>query len=153
MCIRDSSNTIQYCFSLVITIIAILISGIGLSFNALWLPLIILVQITFAFGLILMLSAVNVYVRDVQYMMNPIMMIWMYASPILYSIQMVPEKWLSLYKLNPMTVILQGYQDILYNKTMPDFSSLGITFLVSLGICVIGYLIFNKLQKRFAEEV
>ena len=81
------------------------------------------------------------------------MMIWMYASPILYSIQMVPEKWLSLYKLNPMTVILQGYQDILYNKTMPDFSSLGITFLVSLGICVIGYLIFNKLQKRFAEEV
>ena len=66
------SNTIQYCFSLVITIIAILISGIGLSFNALWLPLIILVQITFAFGLILMLSAVNVYVRDVQYMMNPL---------------------------------------------------------------------------------
>ena len=100
-----------------------------------------------------MLSAANVYVRDVQYMMNPIMMIWMYASPILYSITMVPEKWLWLYKLNPLVTILQGYQSILYDQTLPDFKALGIVFLVSLGICVIGYLVFNKLQKHFAEEV
>lgn len=147
------SNTIQYCFSLVVTIIAIIISGVGLSVYALLLPLVMLVQVTFAFGIILMLSAANVYVRDVQYMMNPIMMIWMYACPILYSIDMVPEKWLGIYKLNPMVSILQGYQSVLYNKTLPDFKSLGITFAVSIVICIIGYLVFNKLQKRFAEEV
>ena len=147
------SNTIQYFFSVVIIFIALLVSGVGISWYALLLPLVVLVQITFAFGLILMLSAANVYVRDVQYMMNPIMMIWMYASPILYSITMVPEKWLWLYKLNPMVSILQGYQNILYDQRLPDFKSLGIVFLVSLVICVIGYLIFNKLQRRFAEEV
>lgn len=147
------SNTIQYCFSLVVTIIAILVSGVGLSVYALFLPLILLVQVVFAFGIILLLSAANVYVRDVQYMMNPIMMIWMYACPILYSIDMVPEKWLGIYKLNPMTNILQGYQSVLYNKTLPDFKSLGITLGVSIAICIIGYLVFNKLQKRFAEEV
>lgn len=147
------SNTIQYFFSVVIIFIALLVSGVGISWYALLLPLVVLVQITFAFGLILMLSVANVYVRDVQYMMNPIMMIWMYASPILYSITMVPEKWLWLYKLNPMVSILQGYQNILYDQTLPDFKSLGIVFLVSLVICVIGYLIFNKLQRRFAEEV
>ena len=85
--------------------------------------------------------------------MNPIMMIWMYASPILYSISMVPEKFLNIYKLNPMVSILQGYQDILYNKTLPDFKSLGITFGISIILVVLGWLIFNKLQKRFAEEV
>ena len=147
------SNTIQYFFSVVIIFIALLVSGVGISWYALLLPLVVLVQITFAFGLILMLSAANVYVRDVQYMMNPIMMIWMYASPILYSITMVPEKWLWLYKLNPMVSILQGYQNILYDQTLPDFKSLGIVFLVSIVICIIGYLIFNKLQRRFAEEV
>ena len=147
------SNTIQYFFSVVIIFIALLVSGVGISWYALLLPLVVLVQITFAFGLILMLSAANVYVRDVQYMMNPIMMIWMYASPILYSISMVPEKWLWLYKLNPMVSILQGYQNILYDQTLPDFKSLGIVFLVSIVICIIGYLIFNKLQRRFAEEV
>ena len=114
------SYTIQYCFSLIVTIIA---------------------------------SAANVYVRDVQYMMNPIMMIWMYASPILYSISMVPEKFLSIYKLNPMVTILGGYKSILYDKTLPDFRALGIVFLVSLGLCVIGWLVFNKLQRRLAEEV
>lgn len=147
------SNTIQYCFSLVITLLALLISGVGISWYALLLPLVILVQVTFAFGLILMLSAANVYVRDVQYMMNPIMMIWMYASPILYSVSMVPEQWLWLYKLNPMVTILQGYQSLLYNQTLPDFKALGIVFGVSIVICIVGYLIFNKLQRRFAEEV
>lgn len=147
------SYTIQYCFSLIVTIIAILVSGVGLSFNALLLPLIMLVQVTFAFGIILMISAANVYVRDVQYMMNPIMMIWMYASPILYSISMVPEKFLSIYKLNPMVTILGGYKSILYDKTLPDFKALGIVFLVSLVLCTIGWLVFNKLQRRFAEEV
>ena len=147
------SNTIQYFFSVVIIFIALLVSGVGISWYALLLPIVVLVQITFAFGLILMLSAANVYVRDVQYMMNPIMMIWMYASPILYSISMVPEKWLWLYKLNPMVSILQGYQNILYDQTLPDFKSLGIVFLVSIVICIIGYIIFNKLQRRFAEEV
>ena len=147
------SNTIQYFFSVVIIFIALLVSGVGISWYALLLPIVVLVQITFAFGLILMLSAANVYVRDVQYMMNPIMMIWMYASPILYSISMVPEKWLWLYKLNPMVSILQGYQNILYDQTLPDFKSLGIVFLVSIVICIIEYIIFNKLQRRFAEYV
>ena len=66
---------------------------------------------------------------------------------------MVPEKFLKIYKLNPMVSILQGYQDILYNKVLPDFKSLGITFGVSVILVVIGWLVFNKLQKRFAEEV
>jgi len=147
------SYSVQYCFSLVITIIAILISGVGLSWYALLLPLVMLVQILFAFALILVLCAINVYVRDVQYMMSPIMMIWMYGSPILYDVSMVPEKWRSLYNLNPMVTILTGYKDILYNKQLPDFRSLGVILAVSLVLCFIGWLIFNKLQRRFAEEV
>ena len=147
------SYTIQYCFSLIVTIIAILVSGVGLSWFALLLPLVMLVQVTFAFALILVLCAINVYVRDVQYMMTPILMIWMYACPILYDISMVPEKWQSLYKLNPMVTILTGYKDLLYNKQLPDFHNLGIMFGISLVLCVINWLIFNKLQRRFAEEV
>ena len=85
--------------------------------------------------------------------MNPIMMIWMYACPILYSISMVPERFLKIYKLNPMTLIMMEYQNILYNKTLPNFRNLGIVFLGSLVLLVIGYLVFNKLQRRFAEEV
>ena len=147
------SNTIQYFFSAVIIFIALLVSGVGISWFALFLPLIVLIQAIFSLGVIFMLSAANVYVRDVQYIMNPVMMIWMYACPILYSISMVPERFIKLYRLNPMVSIMEGYQSILYSKTWPDFGSLGIVILVSIVFLVIGYLIFNKLQRRFAEEV
>ena len=147
------SNIINYIFSAVIIFIALLVSGVGISWSALFLPVIIIIQAIFTLGLILILSAINVYLRDVQYMMNPIMMIWMYASPILYNIAMVPEKYHNIYMMNPMTRIIVAYQDILYNKTLPDFKSLGITVIVSLAFLVFGYLVFSKLQRRFAEEV
>lgn len=147
------SNTIQYFFSAVIIFIALLVSGVGVSWYALLLPVIVLIQSIFSLGIVMILSAANVYVRDVQYIMNPVMMIWMYACPILYSISMIPERFLKIYKLNPMVTIMQGYQDILYSKTWPDFKNLGIVFLISIVVLVIGYLVFNKLQRRFAEEV
>ena len=147
------SNTIQYFFSAVIIFIALLVSGVGLSWSALFLPVIVLIQAIFTLGLVLILSATNVYVRDVQYMMNPIMMVWMYATPILYSISMVPEKYQAIYKLNPMVGIMEAYQSILYNKKFPEISSLLIVLGVSLVFLIAGYLLFNKLQKRFVEEV
>lgn len=147
------SNTIQYFFSAVIIFIALLVSGVGVSWYALLLPVIVLIQSIFSLGIVMILSAANVYVRDVQYIMNPAMMIWMYACPILYSISMIPERFLKIYKLNPMVTIMQGYQDILYSKTWPDFKNLGIVFLISIVVLIIGYLVFNKLQRRFAEEV
>ncbi len=147
------SNTIQYFFSFVIIVIALLVTGVGLSWYALLLPIIVFVQAIFTLGIVFLLSALNVYVRDVQYMMNPIMMIWMYATPILYSISMVPAKYLNIYMLNPMTSIMLEYQNILYTKTMLNFANLGKVFLISLVVLVIGYLVFNKLQRRFVEEV
>lgn len=147
------SNMINYLFSAVIIFIALLVSGVGISWSALFLPVILLIQAVFTLGLIFLLSSVNVYLRDVQYMMNPIMMIWMYATPILYSVTMVPEKFRSIYMWNPMTRLMLAYQDILYNKTLPELSSLGITVVVAIVTLVIGYLVFARLQRRFAEEV
>ena len=147
------SNVIQYCYSFVIVLLALLISGVGVSWYILLVPIIVLIQAIFSLGVIMILGAINVYIRDVQYIMTPVMMIWMYATPILYSINMVPEKYLSLYMLNPMANLIRAYQDILYNQTMPNFQSLGIITLISIGVLFIGCKVFNKLQRRFAEEV
>lgn len=148
------SNTINYAFGAIIIFIALLFfSPIGISWFALFLPVIVFIQAVFSFGIILLLSAANVYIRDVQYIMNPIMMIWMYATPILYKADMVPEKFRPIYNLNPMVKIMEGYQSILYYKTWPDFKWLFVIFLISLVVFIIGYVAFERLQKRFAEEV
>ncbi len=148
------SNTINYFFSAIIIFIALIFfSDIGISLFALWLPVIVFIQAVFSLGCIFILSAVNVYVRDVQYIMNPIMMVWMYATPILYKADMVPEKYQKIYNLNPMVQIMNGYRSILYDKTMPDLTSLFYIFVASMVFLSLAYLVFAKLQRRFAEEV
>ena len=80
-------------------------------------------------------------------------MAWMYATPILYDIDMVPQNLQPLFKLNPMTPIVLAFRNILYYKTMPDLSHMGLILIWSIGFIVLGYFIFNKLQKGFAEEL
>jgi ABC-2 type transport system permease protein len=148
------SNTINYFFSAIIIFIALIFfSDIGVTWFALWLPVIVFIQAIFSFGCILILSAINVYVRDVQYIMNPIMMVWFYATPVLYKSDMVPAKYRFLYELNPMVKFMDGYRSILYDKAMPNLHWLLYIFIGSVIFLWIAYLIFEKLQRRFAEEV
>ena len=65
----------------------------------------------------------------------------------------VPENFKWIVKLNPMSYLIDGYRNIFYNKTMPDFTGLTKAFIMGIILCLIGFLIFKKLEKRFAEEL
>ena len=81
------------------------------------------------------------------------MMLAFYLSPIVYSADMIPAKYLPLFKLNPMFHIIKYYRDILYYGKFPEMGSVFILFFVCIIILIVGYLIFRKLEKRFAEEL
>ena len=81
------------------------------------------------------------------------MQLLFYATPIVYSIDSVPENFKWLVKLNPMSYLIEGYRAIFYNKTMPNFNGLGRAFIMGIILCIVGYFIFKKLEKRFAEEL
>ena len=76
-----------------------------------------------------------------------------YATPIVYSSETIPQEFAWILKLNPMTYIINGYRDIFYNQTMIDWQPLLILIVASIVACTVGYLIFNKLQKGFAEQL
>ena len=77
-----------------------------------------------------------------------------YATPILYSEKLFSGSKLAfIFKINPMATIINSYRDIFYYKQMPDIFSLLIVILISLLISIIGFAIFEKLEKGFAEEV
>jgi len=76
-----------------------------------------------------------------------------YAAPVVYAPESIPENFKWILNLNPMTYIINGYRDIFYNQIMIDIKPLLILILCSIVACVIGYLIFNKLQKGFAEQL
>ena len=80
-------------------------------------------------------------------------MLLFYATPIVYSLNTIDSGLVNILKLNPMAHIVEAYRAIFYYQTMPNLKMLGIIFAISLVLCIIGYKIFKKLEKRFAEEV
>lgn len=147
-----TSGLINYLISCIIILLFVIFSGIGLSFNLLFLPLVLIVQYILQLGIFMIVSSIDVYVRDLEYIINFFVQMLFYATPILYSVDMFGKfKW--LLNLNPLTTIIGSYRNIFYYKTAPNFEALGLVFLFSLAVLIIGTLIFKKLEKGFAEEV
>lgn len=140
-------------FSMVIVGAALIVSGIGLSKYIIMLPIIMIIEYLFTLGFSFIVSALNVYFRDLEHILGIVIMGWFYVTPIVYTADMIPQKYMSVFNLNPMVHIMKVYRDILYYKQMPTFNGLGIVILISFAMIVIGYLLFQKLQKGFAEEL
>ena len=147
------AGLINFLISCFIILLFVIFGGVGVSINLVWLPLIALIQSVFSLGLLLILSAINVYVKDIQYLVQFLVNLVFYGTPILYSTAMFPERYRWILYLNPLAHMLDAYRAIFYYKTMPDLQSLGIVGGVSFIVLVLGYAIFKKLEKGFAEEV
>lgn len=140
-------------FSMFVVVFALIISGVGLSVYILFMPIIMILEYLLALGLAFVFSALNVFFRDLEHILGIVMMGWFYFTPIVYTVDMIPKEYLSVFYLNPMTSIIMAYRDVLYYKQMPQFYTLGQIFLWSIGFIIVGYLIFEKLQKHFVEEL
>ena len=106
-----------------------------------------------ALGIALIASAVTVYFRDLEHILGIISMMWMYMTPIMYDKSIVPERLLPVFNLNPMTHVIECYRTVLYNKAVPDLSTLLFAAVLGAALLVVGCLVFNKLQRHFAEEL
>lgn len=148
-----TSNLVNFLISSLIVIIALFISGIGLSWYCLFVPLIILVQYIFSLAVSFIISAVTVYIRDLEYFISVLMMLWFYLCPIVYNVNLIPENIKGLFNLNPMLHIINSYRDVLYYQSYPRIKSLFILLICSTLLLFIGYKVFKRLEKRFVEEL
>ena len=123
------------------------------GWNILLLPVIILFALLTALSVGLWLSAINVQYRDVQHMVPFIVQVWMYASPIVYPIDIIPEGiWRTLYGLNPMVGVIQSYRWALLGGDQPDATML-ISIVVVIILLVSGVYYFRRMEKTFADIV
>jgi lipopolysaccharide transport system permease protein len=116
------------------------------------LPFILLMQIVLVMGLGLIMAALNIFYRDVQPMLALVIQLWFYASPIIYPVTMVPEKYRFLYYLNPMAGILESYRDILLRQSMPGYYLL-FSGVFSFVVFLLGYWFFKRVEFLFADIV
>ncbi|MBE6161600.1 MAG: ABC transporter permease [Firmicutes bacterium] len=148
-----TSGLINFLISCIIIALFLIFSGIGFSGYIVYLPLIILAQYILMLAIIFLTSSINVYIRDAEYIINFIIQMLFYATPILYSTDLFPEKIAGLLKINPMVTIIECYRDVLFYHNQPHLKSLLIVILTSLILLLINYRIFRRLEKGFAEEV
>lgn len=148
-----TSGLINFLISCIIILIFVLLGGLTISWHLIFLPLIIIVQYIFTLALIFVLSAVNVYVKDVEYIVAFIINMLFYATPILYTTEMFSGPILWLFRLNPLAHLINAYRDVFYVHHIPNLINLSILLGVSILLVVICYIIFKKLEKGFAEEV
>jgi homopolymeric O-antigen transport system permease protein len=101
----------------------------------------------------LWLSALNVRYRDVGHTVPFIIQIWMFASPVVYPVSMIPEKWRMLFSINPMVGVIEGFRWALLGKTSPDLAVMaGSAFVVS-ALLVGGLVFFKSMERTFADVV
>ena len=148
-----TSEAINFIISTIIILAFVLGYGMGLSKFIIFYPLVLIVQYLLLIGISFIVSSVTVYFRDLQHFIGIALQLLFYATPIVYAPNTIPDEFQWILKFNPMTYIINGYRDIFYYKQMPDLVSMAIVLGVSIVICLIGYFIFNKLQRRFAEEL
>ena len=148
-----TSGAVNFLISTIIIIVFLFISGLGITKYALFYPMILIIQYILQLGISFIVSAITVYFRDLEHIIGIILMAAFYATPIVYKIEQLPPTLQTLMLLNPMTHVINGYRAIFYTQQLPGFRSLGILTVASLILTVLGYLLFRKLQKGFAEEL
>ena len=148
-----TSEAINFVISTVIILAFVLGYGMGITKFIIFYPIILLVQYLLLIGISFIVSSVTVYFRDLQHFIGIVLQLLFYATPIVYAPDSIPQDFQWILQFNPMTYIINCYRDIFYYQQMPDFVSLAMVLIGSIILCLIGYFIFNKLQKRFAEEI
>ena len=153
------SGAINFLIATIIILAFCIGGGKGITWHITIFPIILLLQMVLQLAISFVLAAITVYVRDIEHFVQIILMLMFYATPIVYSASTLDSTSTTgmlirkAVQLNPMTTIIEGYRSIFYTQTLPDFKHIGIWYVLSFILLVIGWLIFNKLQKGFAEEL
>ncbi len=126
---------------------------IPLSPTILWLPLLLLVQLLLTLGVVLFLAAVNVFFRDVRFVLPLLTQVWMYASPVIYPSTLIPERFRMLYMLNPMAGLIDSYRRVILMGQSPVPAYIGVSAGAALLLFVGGYAFFKRCEPAFADMI
>ncbi|MCP1662282.1 lipopolysaccharide transport system permease protein [Methanocalculus sp. AMF5] len=137
----------------IVLIPLLFILGVGLSYTFLFFPLIHLVYFLMVYGASLILASLYVYFRDLNQIWDVVLQAGFFLSPIVYPISIIPVQYLEYYMLNPITVLIEVYRDVLLYGEIPSLP--GLLGLIGFGALILlaGTLLFNRLERRFAEVI
>lgn len=138
-------------FSVLLPLLVIL--GVGIYSTIVIFPVVQILFFLIIYGLSLILASLYVYFRDLNQIWQVAIQLGFFLCPIVYPLSFIPEKFQAYYMLNPVTRVIGMYRDIFLNGTIPGLSDFLVVLAFVAILLIAGNLVFNKLSRRFAEEV
>ncbi|MBC7769869.1 MAG: ABC transporter permease [Phycisphaerales bacterium] len=147
------SPLLDFCIAFVVLLIMMAIYGIAPSAKILLVIPLMMISALLALSIGLWLGPINVRFRDIKHTLPFIIQIWMYASPIVYPLSMVPEQWQGLYSLNPMVGVIEGFRWAVFDQGEPNFGALAISGTVIVVLLAGGLIFFRRMERTFADVI
>jgi lipopolysaccharide transport system permease protein len=144
---------LDFALSFVVLLGMVVYFGITPTMNVVWLPLFVLLALVTSLGVGLWAAAINVKFRDVRYTIPFLTQFWMFATPVAYPSSLLPEPWRTVYGINPMVGVVEGFRwSLLGVKTAPG-PCIALSSLVAVGLLVSGAFYFRRMERTFADVV
>lgn len=148
------ANIIDFLIGFIFLILLMIYYQVGLSFNLLYLIPLFILQLFFTLGVSLFLSSLNVFYRDISSALPLVIQVWMYGCPIIYSTNIIPEKYIDYYMIvNPLSPIIEGYKNVIVKSLSPNILYLSISAILTVLLNVLVYNNFKKSEKSFADII
>jgi homopolymeric O-antigen transport system permease protein len=147
------SGVVDFVLAFIVLLGMMLYYGIVPTVNTLWLPLFLLLAVVSSLGVGLWLSALNVEYRDVRYVVPFLTQFWMFATPIAYPSSLLHEPWRTVYGLNPMAGVVEGFRWALLGGNTAPGPIIAVSSLAAVVILVSGAFYFRRMEKTFADVV
>ena len=144
---------VDFAISFVVLLVLMAFYGITPTWNIVYLPVLILIATLLALAVGLLLGPINVRFRDVVHTLPFVTQIWMYSSPIIYPLSLVPEEWRWLYSINPMVGVIEGFRWALLGKENPDFFAMGMGLIIIIAALIAGMIFFKKNEPSFVDVI
>jgi len=145
------AGVVDFALALAVLLVLMLIYGFTPTINALWLPLFALLALVTSLGVSAWLSAMNVQFRDVRYAVPFLTQVWLFVTPIAYPSSVLSEPWRTLYGINPMAGVVEGFRWALLGTNTPPGPMTLVSAGVALALLVSGVLYFRRMEKSFAD--
>jgi lipopolysaccharide transport system permease protein len=147
------SGAVDFVLAFVVLLGMMFYFGVVPTWNVVWLPLLLLLALVTSLGVGLWLTAMNVQFRDVRYAVPFLVQAWMFATPIAYPSSLLDEPWRTLYGINPMAGVVEGFRWALLGTETAPGPIVFVSALVAVGLLISGAFYFRRMEKTFADVV
>ena len=147
------TKLVDFGFGILILIGLMVYFGHPPEWTAVWLPVLFFIHILFMLGLAFPLAALNVFFHDVRFLVGVVLLMWFYMTPVIYPVELVPDRYRILFDLNPNSLFINAYRRVLLEGINPGLDRVLLGTVIAVLTFLIGYYLFKRMESGFADRI